>query len=317
MGAWARATRSSSLWKPGLVETPVIYEEGLTDSRRWATFDFRPGDIVISVPSKCGTTWLQMMCALLIFGPKLPSPLTYLSPWLDMRLQPASEIYGRLAGQQHRRFIKTHTPLDGLPAHEGVTYVVMGRDPRDVAVSMSHHRANLDAETIGTKLGNRTLPASEVPLALTGDRVRADALTWFYADDPVPHALSSLKGMTWHLGQAWHRRSEPNVVVLHYQEVAADPEGTMKALSNRLGIAVNAKTWPDLVSAARFESMRAGAQTVIPDEGMGLIKNPAGFFNVGKSGQWADILTPCDLDHYAARVSALVDDDVNKWLHQA
>lgn len=148
------------------------------------------------------------------------------------------------------------------------------------------------------------------------DRVRADALAWFYADDPLPHALSSLKGMTWHLEEAWQRRSEPNVVVLHYQEVAADLEGTMKALANRLGITVNAKTWPDLISAARFESMRAGAQAVIPDEGIGLLKDPAGFFNAGKSGQWADILALRDLEHYAARVSALVDDDVNRWLHQ-
>ena len=28
---------------------------------------FRPGDIVISTPPKCGTTWTQMLCALLIF----------------------------------------------------------------------------------------------------------------------------------------------------------------------------------------------------------------------------------------------------------
>jgi len=234
-----------------------------------------------------------------------------------MRLQPASQIYSRLAEQQHRRFIKTHTPLDGLPAHDDVTYLVMGRDPRDVAVSMSHHRANLNAETISTKLGNRTPPASGAPLALTVDRVRADALAWFYADDPLPQALSSLKGMTWHLEQAWHRGSKPNVVVLHYQEVATDLEGTMKALANRLGIAVNVKTWPDLVSAARFESMRAGAQTITPDEGIGLIEDPAQFFKVGKSGQWGDILTSNDLDHYASRVSALVDDDVSKWLHQA
>src|SRR5262249_38699700 len=37
---------------------------------RWEGFEFRPGDIVISTPKKCGTTWTQMLCALLIFdGP--------------------------------------------------------------------------------------------------------------------------------------------------------------------------------------------------------------------------------------------------------
>src|SRR4051812_44767087 len=128
---------------------PVIYRSGLTDSSRWADFAFRPGDIVISVPSKCGTTWVPMICALLILqNPALPAPLTSLSPWLDMRLRPLPEVRHRLEAQTHRRFIKTHTPLDGLPRVEGVHYVTVGRDPRDVAMSMDHHRANLNVDVI-------------------------------------------------------------------------------------------------------------------------------------------------------------------------
>ena len=46
---------------------PAVYRCGLTDSSRWREFQLRPDDIVISVPSKCGTTWMQMICALLIF----------------------------------------------------------------------------------------------------------------------------------------------------------------------------------------------------------------------------------------------------------
>lgn len=104
--------------------SPVIYRSGLTDSSRWDSFPFRSGDIVISAPSKCGTTWLQMICALLIFqNTALPVALTALSPWLDMRLRPLDEVLRVLAEQTHRRFIKTHTPLDGLPAEDSVSYV--------------------------------------------------------------------------------------------------------------------------------------------------------------------------------------------------
>src|ERR1700749_2061780 len=46
---------------------PVRYQTSFTDSARWDGFVFRPGDIVISTPAKCGTTWLQMICALEIF----------------------------------------------------------------------------------------------------------------------------------------------------------------------------------------------------------------------------------------------------------
>ncbi len=53
---------------------PVRYQSALEDSARWDGFVFRPGDIVISAPSKAGTTWTQMICALLVFQtPELPA----------------------------------------------------------------------------------------------------------------------------------------------------------------------------------------------------------------------------------------------------
>ena len=37
------------------------------DNARWIGFPFREGDVVISARSKTGTTWVQMICALLVF----------------------------------------------------------------------------------------------------------------------------------------------------------------------------------------------------------------------------------------------------------
>ena len=57
----------------------------MTDSERWERFVHRPGDIVISTPPKSGTTWTQMLCALMIFdGPAFPAGLDAMSPWLDL-----------------------------------------------------------------------------------------------------------------------------------------------------------------------------------------------------------------------------------------
>src|SRR5918995_1926121 len=142
------------------------YRSIIADSARWDGFAFRPGDIVISTPAKSGTTWMQMLCALLIFdGPDFPAPRGDLSPWLDMCDCPLAEVTTDLAAQTHRRFIKTHTPLDGLPLHPDVTYLVVGRDPRDVAISTEHHTANMDfahfLELRAAAVGNEDL--AELP----------------------------------------------------------------------------------------------------------------------------------------------------------
>ncbi len=68
----------------GVTKQPIRYPSAGEDSARWLDFDVRADDIVISTGSKSGTTWVQMICGLLIFDtPDLPRPLAELSPWLD------------------------------------------------------------------------------------------------------------------------------------------------------------------------------------------------------------------------------------------
>src|SRR2546429_9854256 len=119
------------------------------DSGGWDGFEFGVGDIVISTPSKCGTTWMQMICALLIFGDtRLPRPLTELSPWLDIQTDTIANVFAALAAQPHRRFIKTHTPLDRLPFDERVPYICPGRDPRDAEIPSHHHLDSMHPEVL-------------------------------------------------------------------------------------------------------------------------------------------------------------------------
>ncbi|MFT4294212.1 MAG: sulfotransferase domain-containing protein [Micropruina sp.] len=181
--------------------TRHVYEEGSTDSSRWSAIKLRTDDVIISTPSKCGTTWVQMICALLIFGTELPGRLTELSPWVDMRLRPLADLQSRLSAQQHRRFLKTHTPLDGLPTLDGVTYIVAGRDPRDVAVSMDRHRANLDNSVIAARMppNSEQRPAPQPGSSSAPITQRERILNWINDDAPPSRRLSSLRGMAWHL----------------------------------------------------------------------------------------------------------------------
>jgi hypothetical protein len=55
--------------------------------------------------------------ALLVFQtPQIDRPLDLISPWLEMRTRRRDEVFALYDAQTHRRFIKSHTPLDGLPA---------------------------------------------------------------------------------------------------------------------------------------------------------------------------------------------------------
>ena len=135
-------------------DVPIHYSSPDEDNSRWIGFPFRDGDIVISARSKSGTTWVQIICALLVFQtPNLPDSLSTLSPWLDWLIMPRADVYAQLAGQDHRRFIKTHTPLDGLPVDPRVTYIVTGRHPLDMAVSLYHQGDNLNRKRIGELTG--------------------------------------------------------------------------------------------------------------------------------------------------------------------
>lgn len=290
------------------------YQTWLADSSRWDGFPFRAGDIVISTPSKCGTTWMQRICALLVFGdPVLPAPLTELSPWLDIKTDTIANVFAALAAQRHRRFIKTHTPLDGLPFDDQVTYICVGRDPRDAAISSDNHLRNSKREVLlkarQTALGGDDLP---MPVMAPGDAARR---FWHWVEDEAPPS-EGLELLLHHLGTFWYRRHADNVVLVHYADLLANLECEMRRLAARLGIVIGEDVWPGLVAEASFGRMRERASEVAPQATMdGLWHDTSLFFNRGTSGQWRELLGPADIDRYEARVRRLAAPDLAAWAH--
>lgn len=287
------------------------YRSADEDSARWDGFSFRPGDIVISTRSKSGTTWAQMICALLVFQePVLPAPLAELSPWLDWLVVPRAEVVARLERQSHRRFIKTHTPLDGIPIDPRVTYVVVGRHPLDMAVSLFHQSNNLDRRRMAELLGAAPPGESEPPRP-----IRDALVAWIEREVAPADALDSLPGVMWHLGDAWQRRDAPNVVLLHYADLRADLDGQMRQLARRLAIEVVEARWPALVEAAGFAQMRERAAQLAPDP-VGVLKDRSAFFRGGTSGAGRALLTDDELARYERYAAALAPADLLRWLHR-
>jgi len=274
---------------------------------RWRQFPFRSGDIVISTPAKSGTTWLQMICALLILRtPDLPAPMTQLSPWLDDMACPRDEVYAALAGQSHRRVIKTHTPLSDIVMAPEATYLVVGRHPLDTAISLYHQSLNVDPPRGATGSAG---PRPEQEQQVSPQKWLAH---WIEQDSSREGQPSSLPGMMWHLSDAWSRRADARVLLFHYEDLSADLSGEMARLGRHLGLGTGGADWADLVAAASFERMRAAADRIQP---LGPARNNTAFFRRGGSGSGTALLTGAELSRYHARAAALAPPDLLQWLH--
>ena len=292
------------------------YVNAFMDSRRWQHYVPRDDDIIICTPYKSGTTWTQMICALLIFKtPELPEPLADLSPWFDMRMAPVEEIVARYEAQANRRFIKTHTALDGLPYFENVTYLFCGRDPRDVFISMQNHGKNQNIPHLMEKLValGITPPAPpELP-----DDVNERFRLWLtepafpWEEDGFPYW-----SVFAHTKTFWRYRHLPNIHFLHYADLKRDLAGQMRRVAEILDISIAEGDWPALVSAATFDNMKENADRIAPDTDHEAWKDNAAFFNKGQNEQWREILNEESLALYEQTREIRAPGDLWQWLEQ-
>jgi aryl sulfotransferase len=306
----------------GIDRSLVLRSNAVEDSSRWEEFEFRPDDIVISTPPKCGTSWVQMITALLVFQtPELPAPLTALSPWLDVRLSAKREVLADLEKQTHRRFIKTHTARWGIPIADGVTYICAGRDPRDVALSWDDHMANVDPAVAGAKVmaaaaidGVDLPPPPQSPPSDLDQSIRAKFWRWVLDDTPPTTVGSSLWSTLDHVQSFWDVRDAQSTVLMRYHDLQVDLEGQMRSLADRLGIDVPAGLWPSLVKAASLEEMRRRPSMTAPEAGVYL--DDAAFFKRARTGEWREILdSEQDLLRYNDRVASLAPAELSVWMH--
>jgi aryl sulfotransferase len=264
------------------------YQTPIFDSARWDRFTLRAGDIVVCTPVKSGTTWTQMLCALLVHqSPVFPQPLNRLSRWLERHAEPIEEIVAAYEAQPHRRIVKTHTPFDGVPYRDDVAYVFCGRDPRDVFLSSLDHMANASEKTAAEARRRAGLPDDfEFPTdpnvlfrtwLTTGD---VDGM-----EDGFP--VGSVMTLT---TTYWRFRELPNLHFLHYADLSADLDGEMRRLAGFLGTPVDEGRWPELVAAARFEAMRERADELAPGGHFDEWRSNRDFFRRARRGAWRDVL---------------------------
>ena len=264
-----------------------LYLGPLTDNRRWDMVDIRPDDVIVVTPPKCGTTWMQTIVALLFSGdPDVETELSVKMPWVDIRLREMSEVAERLEAIPHRRSMKSHTPMDGLPLDNQAQYICVFRHPLDAHFSYREHIRNIpiswfdmwypEDDTDGVTF-RRFLDGG--PEGFDGDAM------------PLAHILQ-------HYTAALALSDRRNVSLFHYADMGRDLPGTFDKVAGLLGISHSETVMKQLVQAATFDNMKAHATRFAPAGGKGFFKSDTEFFHSGTSGKWQGKLTEKELAAY-------------------
>ncbi len=293
---------------PGIA-WPVKTREFLNhhfDSTIWNDFAFRDDDVIISTYAKSGTTWLQQIVSQLIFQGQEGLPVAEMSPWVDFRVPPKDAKLAEIERQDHRRFLKTHLPVDALVYSPKAKYIFSARDGRDVLWSLYNHHSTAKAEWYDVV--NDTPGRVGPPIGKPEGTVVEYFRTWLEQDGAPfwpfwPHIRS------W-----WEIRGLPNLLLVHFTELKADLPGQIERIAAFLDIPVTEDRWPVIIDHCGFDYMRRNGAHTVPAGGFFWEGGPRSFLHRGRNGRWRDVLPEADNAAYEARALAELGQDCARWL---
>lgn len=276
------------------------------DSTVWNEFRFRSDDVVIATYAKAGTTWTQQIVGQLIFGGQPGVDVAALSPWVDLRIPPREIKLPALEAQTHRRFLKTHLPVDALVYSPDAKYLYIGRDGRDVVWSLYNHHASANEDWY--RALNETPGLIGPPIGPPSDSVHRYFREWLDGDG---HPFWSM----WeNVASWWAIRRLPNVLFLHYADLKADLPRELRRIAGFLGIAADAATLEAVHRHSSFEHMKANAELVAPLGGAVFTGGAQSFIHKGVNGRWRDTLTAEDCRRYEDMAERRLGPACARWL---
>lgn len=292
-----------------VIEWPVKSRElhsNHFDSTIWNDIQFRSDDIIIATYAKSGTTWTQQIVGQLLFSGDPDLEVAEMSPWLDLRVPPKATKLPQIEAQKHRRFLKTHLPVDALVYSPKAKYIYIGRDGRDVLWSLYNHYSNGNQamysalnDTPGL-VGPAFTPLPTDILKCWHDWMDKDGYPFW----PFWENIRS-----W-----WKIRELPNLLLLHFNDLKRDMSGEMRRIARFLDITINEDRWPYIVEYCSFDWMKNNATRSVPLGGAFWDEGAKVFINKGVNGRWNDTLTAEDSAQYEARAVKELGLECARWL---
>jgi aryl sulfotransferase len=276
------------------------------DSTIWNDFPFRDDDIVIATYTKAGTTWVQQIVSQLLFNGEKGLRVAEMSPWIDLRVPPKEVKLPAVEAQTHRRFLKTHLPVDALVYSPRAKYLYIGRDGRDVVWSMYNHHAN--ANHLWYEVLNDTPGRVGPPIERPPASVRQYFLEWLERDGhPLWPFWENVR--SW-----WEIRHLPNLLLLHFAALKADMPTQIRRIANFLDIPIDEDRWPAILEHCSFDYMKANASDSVALGGVFWDGGAETFIHKGTNGRWRDVLTAEDYCRYKETAQRELGENCAHWL---
>lgn len=276
------------------------------DSTVWNDFKFRDDDIILTTWGKTGTTWVQQIVAQLLFDGAEDVNVSDISPWFDARIPPKEEKFAAVEAQTHRRFLKSHLPVDALVFSPKARYIYVARDGRDIVWSLYNHHAQ--ANEIWYQIVNDTPGRVGPPI----DKPTASVLQYFrdwLEKDGYPLWAFWENVRSW-----WEIRNLPNVMFLHFKQLKEDMPGQIRRIADYLEIPINESKWPTILEHCSFEYMKKHADRFTPGGGIFWHGGGQTFIYKGTDGRWQETLTPEDVREYEEMALRQLGPECAHWL---
>jgi hypothetical protein len=200
-----KPSRATSVTELGIIMGKYFSKESRDHG---LAFHPQPSDIIISPYAKCGTTWLQQIAhGLRTYGSMDFDEITAVTPWIEIAYDVGWDLNASQVAEP--RVFKSHASWHEIP--KGGRYIVSFRHYRDALISFYRFFEGFYFET-----GTITLE---------------ELAKWRWPKDSLEDI-----GYWYHLNSWLEQRDNNDVLLLCYENMKTDLQGTVKLIANFMGI---------------------------------------------------------------------------------